>query len=312
MTAAAVSIIVLLVALVGSWFLAPAFWATQLLRLWRRHAGLYSQTASVNGIRWHFLRGGQGPTLLLLHGFGADTSCWLPLAAILGQRFSLLIPDLPGFGESEPPHELHFSIRHQTQRLIDFLDNLEVEECLVAGNSMGGYLAASLAATDPARVRGIWLLAPLGVKAVPPGKALEEIDSGQARAGQVNSISQFRDEFLPSMFYRKIRIPYPLLRMQAEHAISRQDVVPWMLAQARFESEPLESIAKQVRQPTLVQWGENDQIVNPAGLPLLDEAFENSSVSYTPECGHLPMFERPGESSQLFLKFLRDNDLSPE
>jgi pimeloyl-ACP methyl ester carboxylesterase len=309
MSAFAVLFVLLMVAGISSWFLATGIWTRFLLAMWRRRAGVESHRVTVDGIRWHYLEGGKGPTLLLLHGFGADTSCWLPLATLIRLRFSLLIPDLPGFGESEPPDQLHFDIDTQVQRVTAFLDELGVEKCLVAGNSMGGYLATALAASEPSRVLGLWLLAPLGVSTVPPGKELEAIDAGEVIAGEVHSVQHFRQEFIPTMFSRRIWLPYPLLRSQAENAISRQDVVPRMLAEVRFESEPLQSMAKRVEQPVLLQWGDEDQVVNPAGLPILEKTFADVSAVITDDCGHLPMFEKAGESALLFLGFVEKKQL---
>ena len=219
-------VLILLAALIGSWFLLPSAWANLLIRLWRTQCGLTSHTVTVNGVHWHYLKGGEGPVLLMIHGFGADTGCWLPLASRLGQRFSLVIPDLPGFGESEPPDELEFNIEAQARRLMAFLDELGIHECLVAGNSMGGYLATQLADLDPHRVQGLWLLAPLGVKAVPPGESLEAIDAGTEVAGEVKSVNHYRREFLPTVFHRMPWIPYPLLADQARRAMSRSGIGP--------------------------------------------------------------------------------------
>lgn len=305
------TIILALVAilLVASWYLATGFWSKVLTHLSLRQAGLVSRQSRVDGINWHYLEGGHGPVLLLIHGFGADTSCWLPLARSFGQRFTLLIPDLPGFGQSEPPNHLDFDIRSQTSRLMAFLDSLGIERCLVAGNSMGGYLAASLAASDPSRVQGVWLLAPLGVNSVSPGAALEAIDAGEVVAGEVLSTSQFKQDIVKPLFSRRIWLPYPILRAQAQDAIRRRFEVPRMLKQVRFESEPLEEIARQVNQPVLLEWGDEDRILNPAGLDVLTGRFCDCEAHLVTKCGHLPMFELPGESARLFKQWLKQKRL---
>ena len=83
-----------------------------------------------------------------------------------------------------------------------------------------------------------------------------------------------------------------------------------MLAQARFESDPLEDIAGRVSQPALVHWGDHDRIVSPGGLPVLERAFSNMSSALFENCGHLPMFEMPKKSDQLFTDFLAEKGLS--
>jgi len=302
-------IAVAVLAATASWLLAPAFWASILIAAWRRRAGLTSQLIDIEGVRWHYLRGGNGPLLLLLHGFGADSSCWLRLAPLLGPRFSLLIPDLPGFGESERPESLNFAIGTQATRLSRFLDALGVDQCMIAGNSMGGYLAMELAALEPRRVLALWLLAPLGVKGVPPGPLLEAIDSGDLEFLQITSLRQFRERVVPAMFSTAPWIPGPLAHNMAGTMISMRNVAPRMLNEVRFESEPLETIARRVDRPALLHWGRNDQVVNPAGLPVLEAALKDASSLLTENCGHLPMLEKPSESAQGFLEFLDEKGL---
>lgn len=311
MPAFTLGLILLLVLAAASWVLLPDFWARQLLRLSRARAGLSSHHTVVGDIRWHCLSGGRrGPTLLLLHGFGADTSCWLRIAPLLRPHFSLLIPDLPGFGESEPPQSLKFGIDTQADRLDAFLADLGVEQCIVAGNSMGGYLAAALATRDPERVRALWLLAPLGVRSAEPGAMLSAIDAGDLEQLQVRSVRHFRTRILPTMFSSRPRLPGPLIRSMAHSAMARQNETPRMLHETRFDSEPLESIAERISIPVLLQWGEDDQVVSPAGMPVLKSVLASASSALTPHCGHLPMLERPNESADLFLEFAREHALN--
>ena len=298
-----------LAAAVVSWFTAPGLWASILIGMARRRSGLASQDIDVGGIHWHYLHGGNGPLLLLLHGFGADSSCWLRLAPLLRPHFSLLIPDLPGFGESERPENLPFAIPAQAGRLAKFLDALGVEKCIVAGNSMGGYLATQLAADDSRRVPALWLLAPLGVRNAPLGQVLQAIDSGDPGFLQISSERQFRERIVRTMFSQPLWIPGPLVSHLARIAIAMKDVAPRMLAEVRFDSEPLESIAGRVIQPTLLQWGSDDQVVNPAGLPVLQQALRDAASVLMKDCGHLAMLERPRESARCFLDFLDERGL---
>jgi pimeloyl-ACP methyl ester carboxylesterase len=298
-------ILALLTALaVASWFAAPRWWARILLALARRRAGLVSRIIEIENIRWHFLEGGRGPTLLLLHGFGGRADNWDRLAPLLGPRFHLVIPDLPGFGESEPPDRLRFDIESQAERLSQFLDAVGIDRCLVAGNSMGGYLATALAAGEPDRVELLWLLAPLGVRSVEPGEMLRAIDSGDTEYLQISSLRQFRERFIPMMFSSNTWFPGPLVKAMADSAMAVRDQAPRMLQEVRFESEPLEAIAKRVSRPVLVQWGEDDRVVNPAGGSVLRRVFADAECVQTERCGHLPMWERPRESARCFFEFL--------
>lgn len=310
MSAFALSLALLLAFIAASWVLLPRVWARLIIGVSRFRAGLSSKHIGVDQIRWHYLQGnGERPTLLLLHGFGADTSCWLPIAPLLRPHLSLLIPDLPGFGESEPPEHLEFDIDTQAERLERFLTKLGVERCIVAGNSMGGYLAAALAAREPDRVRALWLLAPLGVRAVRPGAVLSDIDAGNLDQLQIESVNQFRQVVLPTMYSTHPDLPGPLIRAMAHAAMTRKHETPRMLREARFESEPLESIATRIEVPVLLQWGEDDQVVNPAGINILQRAFGNATAALTTDCGHLPMLERPIESARLFIRFAETQNL---
>lgn len=289
---------------VASWFLAPRPWARLLLGAARRRAGLVSRSTDIEGVHWHYLEGGRGPTLVLLHGFGGSSDNWDRLAPLLGPRFRLVIPDLPGFGDSEPPARLRFDIESQVERLLKFLDTLGVERCLVAGNSMGGYVATALAARAPARVQMLWLLAPLGVRSIEPGEMLSAVDSGKLEYLQISSQRQFRERVMPMMFSRKRWVPGPLVRSLGERAIAIREEAPRMLREVRFESEPIEDMSARVHQPVLVQWGDGDRVVSPGGREILARVLSHAETVLTERCGHLPMWERPRESAAQFLHFL--------
>jgi pimeloyl-ACP methyl ester carboxylesterase len=105
--------------------------------------------------------GTESHALLFLHGFNGQLGDWNAVWALLGDCARKVRVDIPGFGGSQfdvPSHDLD----SQTRRLLEFLDRRAIREVTLVGESMGGSLAAYLAATHPERVRGLSLFAPSG------------------------------------------------------------------------------------------------------------------------------------------------------
>lgn len=96
-------------------------------------------------LRWHVQRMGDGPVALLLHGTGAASHSWRELAPLLSQRFTLLLPDLPGHGFTSRPPEEGLSVSGMTASLQALCGTLGVAPQLVVGHSAGAVLALELA-----------------------------------------------------------------------------------------------------------------------------------------------------------------------
>lgn len=118
------------------------------------------QFAEVNGWKIRYHRSGQGPVLVLLHGLGANLFCWRYLTPLLNKHFTVIAPDLPGFGQSSSLAGADYGLDDQVPRLIAFLDQLQIQEFAVVGNSMGGNIALWLALLHPKRVKGCVVIAP--------------------------------------------------------------------------------------------------------------------------------------------------------
>src|SRR5690348_6148670 len=90
----------LAIVLGGSYLFAPQ-WLMRAGHLREAMAAkLETHSVQVGDTRWSYYEGGEGPTIVLLHGFAGDKDVWLPVAALLSAHFHLVIPDLPGWGES--------------------------------------------------------------------------------------------------------------------------------------------------------------------------------------------------------------------
>lgn len=98
-------------------------------------------------------RAGTGPALLLLHGFPQTSICWEPMVERLRDRFTLLAPDLPGFGGSDPAASA--DARTVGDTMVALLDELELDRVTVVGHDFGGAIAWSLGLTHPDRLDGL-------------------------------------------------------------------------------------------------------------------------------------------------------------
>jgi pimeloyl-ACP methyl ester carboxylesterase len=108
-------------------------------------------TVVVNGVRWHYVRAGAGPTVLLLHGWPQDSSEWNQVLAHLTPTFDIVAPDLPGSGSSGPA----VGARDTTtlaRELAQFLDLLGIARVDIVGHDWGSVWGQSLAADRPERV----------------------------------------------------------------------------------------------------------------------------------------------------------------
>jgi pimeloyl-ACP methyl ester carboxylesterase len=116
----------------------------------------------VDGLATAYRRKGQGDPMLFLHGAG-QTRYWLPLYERLSGSFDLIVPEHPGFGDTEMPSWLD-SVDDLVLHYDALLEALGVEGAHLCGHSLGGWIAASLAYTYPRRFRSMSLVTPIGLR----------------------------------------------------------------------------------------------------------------------------------------------------
>jgi len=134
--------------------------ATAPARTWRYWTEPAWLTA--DGVRVGYRREGSGDTLLYLHGAGL-TRQWLPLYAALARSFDVIVPEQPGFGDTELPDHI-VSFDDLVLHYDAVLRTLGTGRVHLVGHSMGGWLAADLAVTYPERFASLTLLAPMGLR----------------------------------------------------------------------------------------------------------------------------------------------------
>src|SRR6218665_1119972 len=142
----------------------------------RRQARLVRRTVRLDtGETYAYLDGGTGPTLLLLHGFGANKDNFTRVAAQLTGSYRVVAPDHLGFGESDKPEHADYAPVAQARRLRAVVKALGLGAVDLGGNSMGGHIAMTYASLYPGEVRSLWLLDAGGVWSGPRGELQEPL-----------------------------------------------------------------------------------------------------------------------------------------
>ena len=271
------------------------------LRAQYRKAGLIKRSIEIDGHKISYLVGGQGPPLVLLHGFGADKHHWPPVINKLSGHFTVYAPDLPGFGESTQVETASYKPSEQVERVRAFVEALNLGKVHMGGNSMGGYFAGIYAAQYPDSVESLWLLAPAGVLSAEHTEAIRRLENGHNPL-LIDSYAAY-DQLTSLCFFKPPFIPRPFRRCICVRAIENQKFFAKLFSDFTDDMQALEELLRGSSVPTLIVWGENDQLLHPSGAAKLAEALENAEVVMMAKMGHIPMLERPLETEQLYMNF---------
>ena len=140
--------------------------------------GFTTSRAAVNGQHIHYARWGNGPPLLLLHGFPQTHVMWRPVAAQLARSFTVIAPDLRGYGDSSKPEGTgNYSFRHMAQDQTALMQALGFDAYHLAGHDRGGRVAHRLALDTP---EAVWSLTVMDI--VPTHLLLDQLTRQVAKA----------------------------------------------------------------------------------------------------------------------------------
>jgi pimeloyl-ACP methyl ester carboxylesterase len=107
-----------------------------------------SRTETVDGVQLHYLAAGQGPAVLLLHGYAETSRMWRPIIPVLAEKFSVIAPDLPGIGDSSIP-EGKIDMLTAAKQIHDLVRSMKIEKARVVGHDIGLMVAYAYAAQFP-------------------------------------------------------------------------------------------------------------------------------------------------------------------
>lgn len=262
---------------------------------------------------WSYYEGAKnGPVLLLVHGFSSNKNVWRTLGEDLGARFHVIIPDLPGWGESTRLAGENYDIDAQAVRLNDFLLALDLREINLVGHSMGGAIVGVFAAQRPERIARLVLISPLGLSFV-------ENDFTRALNAGDNPFI-YDDRAGVERTARLVYLDPPEMSDQeVDDAIAgnrrQRSFIESSLAQIRPPSQwlALDPRLAQLTMPVLGIGCREDKVIDISALETLQNGLPDGrggQAVILEGCNHLPMIERPVATGQLLTDFAADTQLS--
>lgn len=294
-------LVVLALAVTGLYYACPEKLAQFAVDGERAVARLSKHEIDISGFHIVYLEGGVGEPLVLLHGFGADKENFTRIAKFLTPRYHVIIPDLPGFGESSKPADADYTVAAQVERVHALVQALGLKSVHLGGSSMGGNIAASYAAKYPTETGSIWLLAPAGLATAPPS----DLELLIRKGGSNPLIATNADEFVAVFHFVMADppfVPRRILEVMGSNAVAHHELNSKIFQQIHGEP-PLESRVQGLPVPTHIVWGDKDRALNVGGAKILAGLIPKSSVLILPGVGHLPMLERPREVGQDYIAF---------
>lgn len=261
-------------------------------------------TVTTNGIKMNYVdTGGAGTPVLLIHGFPFNLKMWQPQIDALGDRWRLIVPDLKGAGESEGPDDPSaYTMDSYADELAGLLDELEIDKVVLAGLSMGGYIAFAFLRKYRERVAAL-VLADTRAEADPPeGIEKRTKQQEQVRAEGIAGLAETLTGALPSDATKEKRPD--VIQTLREVMDNPPRTYLGQLEAMKGRPDSTGDLAS-ISVPTLIIVGENDGVTPPEASRKMHEQIGGSRLVVVPEAGHVSNLEAPDAFNGALAEFLQ-------
>jgi len=271
------------------------------------------KTFDYNGVNINYYEAGQGPPVILLHGFGACAYTWRYLIPALAEQHRVLTMDLKGYGLSDKPRDGHYAVSDQAEMVAAFIRRLDLHDLVIMGHSMGG--GVTLLTYFKVREDKDWRL-----------KRLVLIDSAgypqkmpwfirMAKIPGLNTVvtrllsPRFATYLvLKKCYYNKDKITEEQIDTYAYYG--SLPGAPEAVRQTARQVVPdnMEAVTAQYKTisvPVLIIWGAEDEVVPLKVARNFKRDIPDSELAVISKCGHIPLEEEPQETRRIIGDFLK-------
>jgi pimeloyl-ACP methyl ester carboxylesterase len=263
------------------------------------------RTIDAGGIETSYVEAGSGETVLMLHGSGPGVSAlanWQRNIPALAQRFHVLAPDIVGFGTTERPEDIVYSLRKWTDHVWAFMDARGIEKARVIGNSLGGRIALQMATDQPDRIAKMVLMGAPGV-GMTPTEGLAALRAYEPSHDAMRDLLRNYFAVDPAMITNDL----VKIRYEASIADGAYEAYRAMFFDPRHAGTELGITENEVRAivtPILLIHGREDKVVPLQVSVTMLGLLPNADLHVFSACGHWTQIERADEFSAVVSDYL--------
>ncbi|MCL2495515.1 MAG: alpha/beta hydrolase [Oscillospiraceae bacterium] len=233
---------------------------------------------------------GQGPIILLLHGWGTDGALFAPLMGLLSQKYRVIAPDFPGFGNSpEPP--CPWDVDAYADLVLGLLAALGIAECALLGHSFGGRVILKLASRqlEAPKFTKLILVGAAGIKHEPSAKSTSRAKRYQLAKKYLKPFPKLMERARNHYGSPDYRAASPMMRQVLVNAVN-EDLSPLL---------PL------IQQETLLIWGRSDDQTPLADGQRMEREMPNAGLVVLENAGHYAFIERQDQFLRVMASFMK-------
>ncbi|MCT9979677.1 alpha/beta hydrolase [Acinetobacter sp. I-MWF] len=294
-------------------YAAPAIDIQSVLQQERAWAGMETKRVKVGDIDWAYSEGGPAgkPTIMLVHGLAGSRDNWNRVARYLTPYYHVIIPDLPGQGDSKVPNDFDYSLPNLTEKLRRFAEAIKVDNGLnIAGHSMGGSISLLYAAQYPVDTKSLFLIDSAGVFKSANTPYLKDPTTLRnmivSKPGDFDRLMKIATS-LPPFIPKELKDAQEKL-MISQSANTTKLVEQLIVMSKLFTPDSFAIAARSIDQPVLIAWGDKDQIINVEAAAELKGLLKNAQEPIILKgVGHLPILEQEQLLVKPYLDFLGKN-----
>jgi pimeloyl-ACP methyl ester carboxylesterase len=266
---------------------------------------LTPRTIEAGGITTAYLEAGSGPPVLMMHGSGpgvSGTANWQYNIPVLAEKFHVLAPDIVGFGATERPADIVYSLRAWTDHVWAFLDALGIEKTAIVGNSLGGRIALQMATDRPERISRMVLMGSPGV-GMSLTEGLQALRAYEPSHDTMRALLRNYFAVDPTLITDEL----VEIRYEASVADGAYEAYRAMFFDSRHKGSELgitEDEVRAITTPTLLVHGREDKVVPVQVSVTMLGLLPNADLHVFSACGHWTQIERAEEFSALVADYL--------